>query len=177
MTKNLIITTTIRPRKECRITIIGSYWILPKKNHPTLEVCSFVSLFNFPKVIPPMGSRGWLWWVVMKQVGWGSWQEKHCHVVSGEKLLHLVMERVLKRAMTLPESDAGTGSCEYNTSDCGPRCPTLIQCSCPITIQCTIWWRCAPIQSSFHGTLELCDLKWSWQKARSPDKSLGIFQS
>ena len=25
MTKNLIITTTIRPRKECRITIIGSY--------------------------------------------------------------------------------------------------------------------------------------------------------
>ena len=28
MTKNLIITTTIRPRKECRITIIGSYWIL-----------------------------------------------------------------------------------------------------------------------------------------------------
>ena len=64
--------------------------------------------------------------------------EKHCHVVSGEKLLYLVMERALKRAMTLPESDAGTGSCEYNTSDCGPRCPTSIQCSCPLTIQCTI---------------------------------------
>ena len=52
--------------------------------------------------------------------------EKHCHVVSGEKLLYLVMERALKRAMTLPESDGSTGSCEYNTSDCGPRCPTSI---------------------------------------------------
>lgn len=39
------------------------------------------------------------------------------------------------------------------------------------------WWRCPSIQSSFHATLELCDLKWSWQKAGSPDKSLGIFQS